>query len=219
MVFEKPLSRARLVMPPGQDDVFYVSRTNYPRFVADPPASVFCIPIQGDYHQKLFPELAFETPLPLFPDERRLVSTAGARTPGNTIRKVYLCRAQVRSIRSGDVILFYHSKAMNLAASQSITSLGVVERVSETHDLEELIRLTAKRSVFSERELRGWIEARTSPVKVIDFLLVGHLTPPVPLGTLKAEGVLGGHPPQSIIALSPERFAPIRWRLALGFDV
>lgn len=219
MVFEKRLSRERLVMHPGEKDVFSVSRTNYPRFVAAHPAKVFCVPIQGDYHQKLFPELAFQKPLPLFPEERRLVTTSGASTPGNTIRKVYLCRAQTKSIVPGDVLLFYHSKASNLAASQSITSIGVVERVSQTHDLEELIRLTAKRSVFSERDLRGWIDASPSLVKVIDFLLVGHLNPPVPLDTLKAEGVFGTHPPQSITALNASRFAPIRRRLNLGFEV
>jgi ribosomal protein S18 acetylase RimI-like enzyme len=219
LIFEKPLSRDRLVMPLDEKDVFRVSRTNYPRFVADAPAKVFCVPIQGDYHQKLFPELAFEKPLPLFPSERRLITASGARTPGNTIRKVYLCRAQTNSIEPGDILLFYHSKAPNLAASQSITSVGIAERVSQTHDLDALIRLTAKRSVFSERELRGWIDEKPSPVKVIDFLLVGHLSPPMPLETLNAEGVFSGHPPQSITALSPHRFAPIRRRLALGFEV
>jgi len=219
MVFEKMLMRDRLGMPPGEKDVFLVSRTNYPRFVADPPAKAFCVPIQGNYHQKLFPELAFEKPLPLFPNERRLVSTDAARTPGNTIRKVYLCRAKTTSIAPGDILLFYHSKSAELAASQSITSVGIVERITQTHDLEELIRLTAKRSVFSERELREWIDASPSPVKVIDFLLVGHLSPPVRLETLKTEGVFGSHPPQSITALSPNRFALIRRRLALGFEV
>jgi GNAT superfamily N-acetyltransferase len=219
MVFEKPLSSDRLVMPPGGKDVFAVSRINYPRFVADPPAKAFCVPIRGDYHQKLFPELAFEMPLPLFPEERRLVTTSGARTPGNTIRKVYLCRAQTTSIEPGDILLFYHSKAANLAASQSITSVGITERVSQTRDLEELVRVTAKRSVFSERELRGWIDEKSSPVKIIDFLLVGHLEPSVPLETLKAEGVFDNHPPQSITALSQDRFAPIRRRLDLGFQV
>jgi ribosomal protein S18 acetylase RimI-like enzyme len=219
IVFEKPLSRDRLVMRPGEKDVFLISRTNYPRFIADPPAKVFCVPIQGDYHQKLFPELAFENPLPLFPEERRLTTAGGARTPGNTIRKVYLCRAQTRAIEPGDILLFYQSKAPKFAASQSITSVGVAERVSETQDLDELIRLTAKRSVFTQAELREWIDEKPTPVKVIDFLLVGHLDPHVPLEALKAEGVFAGHPPQSITLLGPDRFAPIRRRLNLGFAV
>lgn len=219
MVFEKPLSRARLSLDAQDADLFTTTRTNYPRFVADPPAKVFCVPIKGDYHQKLFPELAFATALPLFPDENPLLSTGGERTPGNTIRKVYLCRAKITVMAPGDLLLFYQSKAEGLVASQAITSVGVVERVSQTSDLDELLRLTAKRSVFSEVELRTMIEAKPAPVKVIDFLLVGHLAPAVPLATLKSEGVFNGTPPQSICSLSAERFAPIRTRFDLGFDV
>lgn len=52
--------------------------------------------------------------------------------------------------------------------------------------MEELLRLTAKRSVFSERELRKMIAASPAPLGIIDFLLVEHLEPAVPLATLKA---------------------------------
>jgi GNAT superfamily N-acetyltransferase len=219
MVFEKPLSRSRLTLNSGDPDLFTAVRTNYPRFIADPPAKVFCVPIRGDYHQKLFPELALATPLPLFPNESPFLTTGRERTPGNTIRKVYLCRAKTTLLSPGDILLFYHSKTDGLLASQTITSVGVVEGVSQTGDLEELLRLTAKRSVFSEAELRKMIGASTTPIRVIDFLLVGHLSPAVPLATLNAEGVFKGVPPQSICALAPERFAPIRARLDLGFQV
>jgi hypothetical protein len=133
--------------------------------------------------------------------------------------KVYLCRAKTNVMAPGDILLFYQSKTMGLAASQAITSIGVVERASQTGDLDELLRLTAKRSVFSEGELRNMIEASPTPVRIIDFLLVGHIDPVVPLATLKAEGVFNGRPPQSICSLTPERFAPIRARLDLGFQV
>jgi len=219
LFFEKALSQARLARASDHADLFTIARMNYPRFVADPPAKVFCVPIRGDYHQKLFPELAFAAPLPLFPDERPLLSTRGERTPGNTIRKVYLCRAKTNTMVPGDVLLFYHSKTLGLEASQAMTSIGVVERVSQTHDLEELLRLTAKRSVFSEGELRAMVEASDTPVRVIDFLLVGHINPVVPLATLTTEGVFNGRPPQSICSLSPDRFEPIRTRLDLGFQV
>jgi len=221
MVFEKPLSRARLATGAAETDLFTLDRTNYPRFVVDAPANVYCVPIRGDYHRKLFPELAFAAPLPLFPDERPLLSLSarGDRTPGNTIRKVYICRAKTKALKPGDALLFYHSKTPGLAASQTVTSIGVVERVSQTSDLEELVRLTAKRSVFSEAELRGIVDASPTPVRVIDFLLVGHIDLAIPLSALAADGVFNGGPPQSICALSPDRFAPIRERLALGFAV
>jgi GNAT superfamily N-acetyltransferase len=219
IVFEKALSRDRLTLPAQDADIFSIVRENYPRFIADPPANIFCVPIQGDYHRKLFPELAVAAPLPLFPNERHLLTTRGERTPGNTIRKVYLCRAKTLLLKGGDVLLFYHSKAEGLAASQAITSVGVIERVSLTRDLEELIRLTAKRSVFSEAELVGWINQNDTPVRVIDFLLVGHLNPSVPLSTLLDEGVFNVRPPQSISLLTQNRFLPVRKRLDFGFQV
>ncbi|WP_454762323.1 GNAT family N-acetyltransferase [Caulobacter segnis] len=217
LIFEKPISTARLTLD-DDADLFTTVRTNYPRFVAELPAKAFCVPIQGDYHQKLFPELAFATPLPLFPDETPLVNAGRDRTPGNTIRKVYLCRSKITSLAPGDILLFYQSKTHGMVASQAITSLGVVERVSQTSDLDELVRLTAKRSVFSESELRAMIDDKDTPVRVIDFLLVGHLKP-IPLATLNGEGVFRGKPPQSICALPPDRFTPIRQRLDLGFEV
>jgi ribosomal protein S18 acetylase RimI-like enzyme len=218
LIFEKPLSKERLEWSEAGPDLFTTVRTNYPRFVADDPARVFCVPIQGDYHQKLFPELAFAAPMPLFPDEPALITGGRDRTPGNTIRKVYLCRSKTK-LEPGDVLLFYQSKTGGMLSSQAITSVGVVERVSQTDDVEELVRLTAKRSVFSETELCQMVAERAAPVRVIDFLLIGHLDPTVPLATLTGEGVFNGSPPQSICSLPTERFAPIRRRLELGFEV
>ena len=217
-VYEKTISRVALTAK-NQVDLLPLARLNYPRFVAGAPAKVFCVPIQGDYHQKLFPEIALAAPLPLFPQTDLLVSTRGERTPGNTIRKVYLCRARTSSMDAGDVLLFYQSKSEGMAASQTITSIGIVEGVSETAELEALVRLTAKRSVFSESELRTMMVGSKRPVRVIDFLLVGHIDPPIPLATLVAEGVFKGRPPQSICRLEPAQFQPIRDRLRLGFAV
>jgi ribosomal protein S18 acetylase RimI-like enzyme len=126
LVFEKPLQRA-VLNATEKDDLFDLARRNYPRFVARPPAEAFCIPIQGRYHDTLFPELAS-------PDQPDFFATAGsvggARTPGNTIRKVYLCRAQSQATGPGSVILFYRSNSPGYRISQSITSVGVIERVS-----------------------------------------------------------------------------------------
>src|SRR6202007_1509259 len=84
MVFEKTLSKDRLRLDSNGTDLFTTDRLNYPRFVTESPAKVFCVPIKGDYHQKLFPELALAKPLPLFPDED-FQFTNGDRTRGNTL--------------------------------------------------------------------------------------------------------------------------------------
>lgn len=218
-VYEKPITRARLVAKFG-DDLFTLNRTNYPRFVGRPPARLFCVPIKGEYHHRLFPELARLRPLPLFPDNTEFIMPPGeSRIPGNTIRKVYLCRAKTRRIRPGDVLLFYHSKAIESVASQTVTSIGVVERINSTNEFESLVRLTAKRSVYSETELLDWVSTDKEPVKIIDFLHVGNVNPPVPLDRLNDLGIFSGQPPQSICLISSKKFEPVRKTLNLGFDL
>ena len=190
-VFEKPLARTILTGATGAG-LFELARRNYPRFVARPPAEAFCIPIQGQYHDTLFPELSL-------PDQPDFFGTAGSvggpRTPGNTIRKVYLCRAKSQAIGPGSIILFYRSNSPGYRISQSITSVGIIERVSQAGSLDELVRLTAKRSAYTTEQLSQIAEASDTPVKVIDFLLMGHFDPAIPLDDLLKIGVFRGWPP------------------------
>jgi GNAT superfamily N-acetyltransferase len=216
-IYEKPLPRGRLI-PDAGSDLFDLARTNYPRFVARPPAKAYCVPIKGEYHNVLFPELAIRVQGDLFHSLGISDLCRAVRMPGNTIRKVYLCRAPIRTLTPGSVLLFYRSKSPGYVESQSVTSVGVVEAVADAHNLADLVRLTAKRSVYSTTQLEGFGVSASNPVKVIDFLLVGHLDPSMQLADLKREGVSSG-PPQSICHLPPERFDPVRRRMAFGFEV
>jgi hypothetical protein len=218
-VYEKPVSRTRLDATP-HEDIYELDRLNYPRFVFSPQTAAYCVPIKGLYHRKLFPEIALQTPLPLFPEQKRFETGIGdPRTPGNTIRKVYICRAQVSRLKSGDVLFFYESKSPDFIGSQSMTSVGVLEAVHSTNDIDELTYLTAKRSVYSENELKDWVAAKASPVKVVDFLLIGHIEPPVPLAELISLGIFSGQPPQSICKLRADQYELLKSRLNFGFQL
>jgi hypothetical protein len=208
-------------LPAVSADVLDFDRGHYPRFFDGPGVRKFCVPIQPDYHRRLFPEIAFGAELPLFPSSAfsSMLSHGSARTPGNTIRKVYLCRAKITRPRPGDLVFFYMSKDQAYAASQSITTVGVVEQVANITSTEELIKQTAKRSVFSAQDLTGMAPSPVSPVKMIDFLLVGHSQPSVPLATLVSAGIFNGRPPQSIAELSKERYAALKALLQTGFDI
>jgi hypothetical protein len=177
------------------------------------------VPIRGEYHNILFPEMATKAQPDLFQLAGLALEGGGPRTPGNTIRKVYLCRARSKALTPGDTLLFYRSSSRGYVASQCATSIGIVEEVNEASDLDALLRLTAKRSVYSTEQLNEILAASSEPVKVIDFLLVGHLEPPVPLKTLVSEQIFTSGPPQSISQLSPERFEAIRRRMNFGFEV
>jgi predicted nucleic acid-binding protein len=67
LVLEKPLLNGPL--PNLSEPAWDFARTNYPRFHDGPGVKKFCIPIQPDYHRRLFPEIAFGRELPLFPTD------------------------------------------------------------------------------------------------------------------------------------------------------
>jgi hypothetical protein len=148
-----------------------------------------------------------------------LIPRGVERTPGNTIRKVYLCRANITRLRPGDLLFFYMSKADSYAFSQSITTVGIVEQVIEAVSVDDLTKHSAKRSVFAAENLRAMDPSVGSPVKMIDFLLAGHIELPVSLRALVQAGIFSNRPPQSIAELSEERYATLKPRVALGFDL
>ena len=155
VMLEKPIMTGPL--PPLTGAVFDFDREHYPRFHDGHAVRKFAVPIRPDYHRRLFPEIAFAAELPLFPSETfgGLLAHGGERTPGNTIRKVYLCRAKTTLLRPGDALFFYMSKDTSYAASQAITTIGIVEQVANVTTADDLIKHTAKRSVFSAEDLRG----------------------------------------------------------------
>jgi hypothetical protein len=97
--------------------------------------------------------------------------------------------------------------------------VGIVEQCRESQTADELVVMTARRSVFSAAEL-SVIQARSpAPVKVIDFLLEGHMTPPIGVDDLVAAGIFNGRPPQSIARLGEARYPRLRPMLKLGFEL
>jgi ribosomal protein S18 acetylase RimI-like enzyme len=218
VVLEKPLLRGPL--PALSAAVIELDKKNYPRFHDGASVQKFCVPILSDYHRRLFPEIAFGKKLPLFPTESfwPILNPRDTRLPGNTIRKVYLCRARTNQIRPGDILFFYMSKDLRFAASQSITTVAIAEQITVAFTTEDLVHLTAKRSVFSARELESFNASAGNPVKVIDFLLVGHAEHPIELDVLVGAGVFSNRPPQSVASLSESRYQALKPLLSLGFD-
>src|ERR1700730_514528 len=79
-------------------------------------------------------------------------AAAAAADPDDLLRLHHGRRAASRLHR----LLFYRSKSPGYVESQSVTSVGIVEAVTDAHSLEELVRLTARRSVYSTSQLEGF---------------------------------------------------------------
>ena len=201
-ILEKQLGRGP-VIDVGLD-ILGLDVQHYPRFVEDSRADVYCIPIQPRWYSVLFPENEAQQGLPF----------AGKnRAPGNTIRKVYLCRTPTKNIKPGSILLFYVSG--NEMSSRAVRTVGIVERMQETSEPDALLRLTGRRSVYSEKDQIEMTQ-RSGPVKVVDFLLVGHLEKPIALPDLLATEVLAAAP-QSIVKLGASKARGLDLHRRLGF--
>jgi hypothetical protein len=197
LTYEKRLSRVPLDKPDGGMTLFEANRKAYPRYYAGPEVEAYCIPIQEAFHEDLFPELAKPRQIDLFK------MTGSPKIPGNTIRKVYLCRAQANIAQSGALIFFYKSTSKN-PPSQAITTIGIFESMTLARSTEELRRLAGGRSVYSDAQLQAFDATSVKPVKLINFLLVAHVDPVVDLPTLRRLAIFKHQPPQSIFRLSRE---------------
>ena len=186
---------------------------NYPRFVTRPGIRAFVVPIKEGYHDTLYPDLRN-------PAQRDLFEAAGIgggpKSPGNTIRKVYLCRAQSGLGPPGSLLIFYKGKSQN-SPSQALTAVGIFEESAMASSTKDLMRLTGGRSVYSEAELSNWEPTVARPVKVINYLLAAYIEPSITLHELRNLGVIPGHPPQSIFELSREHLGALLPRMNLGF--
>lgn len=213
-IYERAFSRDRLSR--NQDvSVFDLARRSYPKFLFDQQTRGFGIPIKEAYHDTLYPDLWQPRQSDFFVGASKADSPT---RPGNTIRKVYLCRAQSQLGPAGSVLFFYKGVSQD-PPSQAITTLGILESISLAASTKELMLLTGGRSVYTEKELASWNATEERPVKVINYLLVAYIDPPVSLDELRLMGIVNGHPQQSIYELPHDRLTMLVKRANLAFEV
>jgi predicted nucleic acid-binding protein len=212
LIYEKVFSRDPLEPADGVS-TFELDRLHYPRFFASVPIRAFGVPIKEGYHDTLYPDLRN----PVEPDLFEMFGGGGGpKRPGNTIRKVYLCRAPSNLGPPGSLLLFYKGKS-NDPPSQAMTTVGIFEELKSAHSTKELMHLTGGRSVYSEAELAEWKATSAKPVKVINYLLAAYIDPPIALTELIQLGLMTANPPQSIFEIHRPQLDALLPRLNLGF--
>lgn len=210
LIYERGFAASRLVKNSGQS-IFEAARLNYPRFLVTDQVRGFGIPIREAYHDTLYPEL-------WNPRQANLFETVTPNRAGNTIRKVYLCRAP-SNLGAPGAILFFYKGASKEPPSQAMTTLGILEEMTSATSTKELMLKTGGRSVYSEKDLNEWKASSKRPVKVINYLLVGYIDPPIGLDELQEMSVVKGNPPQSIYEIRGDLLRKMLNRANLGFEV
>lgn len=129
---------------------------------------IYFVSIYPEYHTDLLPDSILSNE-----NAENFVTDKAYR---NAIHKVFISRSIERDLKTGDIILFYRTKALGQSAyyTSVITTIGVVESIkTDIKDVETFISLCRKRSVFTDNELKKhWdYNPRRRPF-IVNFLYV-----------------------------------------------
>lgn len=161
----------------------------YPNYYDGRDISKFIVPIQPEYHNDLFADIS-DNSRGLFADDPLMYSPQS-----NTIKKAYICRANTSQIVEGDLLLFYRT-----ADRQSIECIGIVEQTYRGSDINIVMPMVSKRTVFSRSELQRWVNQRAL---VILFRLLRTFSP-INSGKLESVGIK--QPIQTIRKIEHEQY-------------
>jgi hypothetical protein len=175
-------------MPDEMDPLTYAV-TYYPHYCDTNDVAKFVIPIRPQYHNDLFADTS-DVARGLFADDPNLYSPQS-----NTIKKAYICHANTTQIQLGDLLLFYRTQDR-----RSVECLGVVEQTYRGREVEKVLPLVSKRTVYSRDQIEELLRRDTL---VILFRFVRSF-PPVGYGILNRAGIAG--PIQSIRRISHEQY-------------
>jgi len=122
---------------------------DYP-FIHTAGHRAWLLAIYPQYHTRLLPDSILNN------EEREIVQDVSY---SNTIHKVYISGLALSRMSRGDIVIFYRTSDHQAPAyyRSVVTSICVVEEVRRRRDfvnVDEFLRYTQPRSVFTEEELR-----------------------------------------------------------------
>lgn len=192
LILTKPLNPDA---PPsdGLDPLEYHIRYGPHLFRTD--VAWYIIPILPRYSGALFPESTRQTGL--YP---------GSTAFGNAIRKAYLSNSKIRSVPKGALLLFYQSRA-----DRGVIALGVSEGTFRSSSPNIILRIVAKRTVYTLEEITALCARSTL---VILFRQARIFWPPLLLRDLTKNRVISCAP-QSITRIRKEGIEWLKTAIAV----
>jgi len=190
-----------------------INKLYYPLFCDGESVRKFIVPIQTAFHDKLFlPTLSGSRQTKIGDYDDTFPDNEYVPVEGYAIKKAYLHHANTTKMRKGDIVIFYKSSSprkkelrhsFGNQGSGRITTLGVIDEVySNVNDVDEISRITRKRTVFDQNELE---KLSQKPLNIILFKHNLTFNTELSLSKLKELGVLNGVP-QSISEIPDDRY-------------
>jgi len=154
----------------------------YPSFYDGKEVRKFLVPIQPDFHDRLFTDYDKRQPK-LYEFMEELI------VEGNTIKKAYICHSNTKKIHPGDIVIFYRS-----IDKKMLTSIGVVDKIfNDVLDPEKVQKEVKNRTVYKTKEI---VEMVKKPTKILQFYHNFHFPNAIKINTLIKEKILNGYPQQ-----------------------
>ena len=180
----------------------YIAKEYFPYFCDNKNVNKFIVPIKPQYHEKLFLSDNNQSKLEIFLDGG-FNGYPEDLIPVNPIKKAYLTNSNV-NLEEGDFLLFYETE------KKGISDVGVVESFhKDVNDLNNLLKIVSKRSVFTLEELKEYAKEGAS---VILFIHSKRYEKKLSYEDLVKLGVING-PVQSIQSINHENYLKIKEKL------
>jgi hypothetical protein len=167
----------------------------YPHYIDGRSVEKFIVPIKPAYHNNLFADIS-DNASGLFAHDPRMYGPQA-----NTIKKAYLCHANSKSISQGSLLLFFRTHDR-----KSIECIGVVEQTYRGRDIDKVLSMVSKRTVYSRNQIEGLLQKETL---IILFRLL-RTFPPISHAVLEKAGIKG--PIQSIRKITHEQYEKFIFR-------
>lgn len=161
----------------------------YPHYLDTENIGKYIIPIKPEYHNDLFADIS-DNAQGLFADDPSMYSPQS-----NTIKKAYICHSNTAQIKEGDLLLFYRTHDR-----KSIECIGIVEQIYRGSDVNKVLPIVSKRTVYSKTQVEVWLQRETL---VLLFRLLRTFSP-IDYETLKQANIKG--PFQSIRKITHEQY-------------
>lgn len=144
-------------------------------------SDVYIVPIKPEYHTELFPDSILRT--------EKALDFLDNMPHRNAISKAYISHSKNRNLKTGDIVVFYHSGGIYKGVA---TTIGIVEEaIDGIPSLDELRKICRKRSVLTDKELAEyWNRYPTLRPFVFNFLYAFSFKKRINLKQMLDSGIL-----------------------------
>ncbi len=181
-------------------DVVEANKQYFPSYYDGNIVSKYIVPVQPGFFEKLFPDCVFEdessTQLQLAIDIKQ---TSKYTSEGFSLQKAYICNANIRTMKEGDILCFYRSEDY-----KSILALGTIEKVYyNISEADEIYKLIKRRTVYTIDEIK-YMCSKSKPPVVILFKHNLNFDKEVPYSDLISKKIVNGRI-QSILKIKDDK--------------